>query len=594
MQCQVMRVESSESARENSLSSQPPSLSKKRKRSVKVFNINSRTILPIGCAYIIITAVIVSIFFVSVQNALIKDELTGQLDLAFRNIETGAPMHNVLNNNAYHANYYLSRQLNALEVTSPGRYLKARIIAEEGGSSSENGRYIDTYASWISKHEMLSTACPKIYDRFYSSKNENAIYDFRIFITVDDCYPTTLGGKEMIYLAFGMILMTIFLILPLRVLSHVFTSLRRIEDFMGTSDPEVVESVAKQISIEEIKNLFLRASKLEGTSIFHYKSVMQDVKHNILRILLRFDEAMIRLDNVVDEVLKEKLDSERAMFELANISSDLKKELGQLKSANSQLNKEYIKAPVGSFLSSKEFCSKARELLCVDSVTLNVANVNIHVNFEYLEPAILNLSSNLKSHGNNARAHIALENDQIFLLVTNDISIFKSISFSWAKFTRRIDLKLKEKNVYRKIYGREGLGLNIIKKSALALNGQMVLSWGTYSLTVGLIFPVKTTQIVVGVKREKEESSQKLVRNRKEVVLWLKEKENIEEVYKLGLGSFLKRDEEQLVEMINNHLVQELIVDHDLSATIVYHGKIRRIKNKQILQGFALNLRNTT
>lgn len=546
-----------------------------------MLNINSRTILPLACAYAVITAITLIAFFYSTRNTLKNEGLREQLDLAFRNIETGAPLNNALNNNAFHANYYLGKQMNALEITAPGRYLESKIIAEEGGDANHIGIYVDTYAHWVSKHQMLPLSCLKTYNRFYSSKSSMALFDFRAFITVDDCYPSDLGSREMGFLVLGMTLVILLTIIPFRMLSHFFNSLRRVGDFLGTSDPRIIESVAGYIRIEEIRTLFLRAANLQGENVFHYQSLMKDVKHNILRIILHSEHAVNRLDRSLQNPGAD------IAQEVKKISNDLKIQLIQLKAASGHLESPLGQTLERDFMSVKILSERVSTLIDTEKVEIDIPDSNVHLNFGFLEPALLNISSNAKAHATKPTAHISKEGDLLRIVVTNKISWWQNTLLNLAQWTRRIDPIHRDKSVYRKIMGREGLGLNMIKKSAHSLGGKMILRWQACIFEVGLEFPVRFSDIITEVKDLTEPETEK--KQKKELVIFLKVPENIEEATILGLTSYL-RTEEKLKEMLNLSQVEEIIVDHDMELNHAQVAKIRRIKNKWLLRGIAQNI----
>ena len=115
----------------------------------------------------------------------------------------------------------------------------------------------------------------------------------------------------------------------------------------------------------------------------------------------------------------------------------------------------------------------------------------------------------------------------------------------------------------------------------------MILRWQACIFEVGLEFPVRFSDIITEVKDLTEPETEK--KQKKELVIFLKVPENIEEATILGLTSYL-RTEEKLKEMLNLSQVEEIIVDHDMELNHAQVAKIRRIKNKWLLRGIAQNI----
>ena len=406
------------------------------------------------------------------------------------------------------------------------------------GGKSQN----DIYAKWeTSDIQGIDKACLKEESREY--KHEKAFYPFTINVTFDTCSKNEHVETIFKWALYPPIILSVVLVIAFGIfLSFMLTSVQRAGQIIGSElSHDDLQAALSRISWRNIRELTENAAVPKNRTIQQLQSLIKDTHHDISKILQK-------LQNKIPE----NTDLRSLSLLISKLSLEVDRGGQNQEEHRSQaidLSKfhEFLERKTGAHFEKQGLPTQEADVVIKDAIKF--------------ERILINLLSNASQHGiGKPQNSILFLQQSILIRVTSTISLLDYGKIFLARMLGRLNTNDPNKPVYEKVYGREGRGLNIIKRFSLDLGGSFYFTLGFRKLHVGVSLPFSLKQESTAQNKQANESTQSKVK----IALLLENKHlrtEVLEEYQLPKEYFVEKSE--LNGLLEHKRPLYLITDSD-------------------------------
>gem|GEM_PF-6712773 len=533
------------------------------------FGFSSTTLVYALSAFFIVFLGLFVLSQVETRRIQKEESKRNDLDLIFRSVEAGAVQFAQAHASRF-ANDYLAFQFGRLQSdeTAP-RILGVQILS----GPNEN----EIFSSWKSP-AIVPPSCLRTEKRSFSTVD--AYYPYVVRIDVNNCFESGLMNrlKALSFVWMGSFALVLLLVLG-GMLIAMLLSVQKADSVLQSSvDAEDVRRATAGIRWSNIRRLTQMAVSTRGKNLLYFQSLIEDCCHDLGKVL----SAIGSLTNEQGHERDRKILSAMALVSRLSANPGLKQD--EQPCVSSEVNSIVSRDEIARLL---EGCAPGLPVLNELAKGKAFLIRDLHA----LERAILNLGANAIEHGRTARdttIRVSGSEDgaRLNIIFRQSVGIRSFLTLWFAFITKRIYTDdACSPLVYKKVFGREGRGLNIIKASSRELGGTMIFSLRGRQLFTGIDVPFRSmlsrTEATYALHSVQEPRLNRMGRR----VMLLRNPRFKELAEKLGLQGFFVTKSE-LDHLLLTDTVSEVASDEELDIPSTV--RLKKLSTEQRVRGLAI------